>query len=266
MASTNKTPNYDLSQFIGTDKPAWLTDYNGDMLKIDTAVHEASTTAGSAGSSAESALTAAQAAQTAAEQAATDAAAASKNASDALSIGNTANATATQALADAAAAQGTADSAKSDAGTALTSATAAATAASQALETATGASNTANSLIPTQLTSTYTLRNGVNMGLNSRNIFKIGPAILLDFAVSLTTTETIIANENFMTITLTDATIRKGTTFIVPAYRTSSANVTITAATIQANTDGTLVISSFSPIPANSQYSLYFSSLKADVF
>ena len=36
MASTNVTTNYSLSQFIGTDKPAWLTDYNGDMLKIDT--------------------------------------------------------------------------------------------------------------------------------------------------------------------------------------------------------------------------------------
>lgn len=35
MASTNKTTNYDLSQFLGTDKPTWLTDYNGDMSKID---------------------------------------------------------------------------------------------------------------------------------------------------------------------------------------------------------------------------------------
>lgn len=35
MASTNKTNNYDLSQFLGTDKPTWLTDYNGDMSKID---------------------------------------------------------------------------------------------------------------------------------------------------------------------------------------------------------------------------------------
>lgn len=38
MASTNKTPNYQLSQFIATDKPAWLTDVNGDMSKIDTAI------------------------------------------------------------------------------------------------------------------------------------------------------------------------------------------------------------------------------------
>ena len=36
MSSTNKTSNYELSQFLGTDKPAWLSDYNTDMSKIDT--------------------------------------------------------------------------------------------------------------------------------------------------------------------------------------------------------------------------------------
>lgn len=45
MSSTNKTTNYELSQFIGTDKPAWLSDYNGDMSKIDTGIHTAQTTA-----------------------------------------------------------------------------------------------------------------------------------------------------------------------------------------------------------------------------
>ena len=35
MASTNKTANYDLSQFVGTDRPTWLGDYNSDMTKID---------------------------------------------------------------------------------------------------------------------------------------------------------------------------------------------------------------------------------------
>jgi hypothetical protein len=35
MAHTNQTSNYELSQFLGTDKPAWLVDYNGDMEKID---------------------------------------------------------------------------------------------------------------------------------------------------------------------------------------------------------------------------------------
>ena len=36
MASTNKTETLELSQFIDTDKPAWLTDYNNDMEKVDT--------------------------------------------------------------------------------------------------------------------------------------------------------------------------------------------------------------------------------------
>ena len=36
MSSTNKTSNYNLSQFVGSDRPAWLSDYNQDMSKIDT--------------------------------------------------------------------------------------------------------------------------------------------------------------------------------------------------------------------------------------
>lgn len=39
MASTNKTTNYELSQYIGTDKPTYLGDYNSDMAKIDNAIH-----------------------------------------------------------------------------------------------------------------------------------------------------------------------------------------------------------------------------------
>lgn len=35
MTATNKTSNYKLSQFVGTDRPTWLGDYNGDMSKID---------------------------------------------------------------------------------------------------------------------------------------------------------------------------------------------------------------------------------------
>lgn len=35
MTATNKTPNYELSQFVGTDRPTWLGDYNSDMSKID---------------------------------------------------------------------------------------------------------------------------------------------------------------------------------------------------------------------------------------
>lgn len=38
MSATNATNTIGLSQYIGTDKPTYLSDYNGDMLKIDTAI------------------------------------------------------------------------------------------------------------------------------------------------------------------------------------------------------------------------------------
>lgn len=55
MGATNSTPNYGLSQFIGTDKPAWLQDYNGDMLKIDTAINNAKVAADNAANAASAA-------------------------------------------------------------------------------------------------------------------------------------------------------------------------------------------------------------------
>lgn len=45
MSSTNKTANFKLSQFIGTDKPTFLGDYNNDMKIIDGALFTASQTA-----------------------------------------------------------------------------------------------------------------------------------------------------------------------------------------------------------------------------
>lgn len=45
MSSTNKTANFKLSQFIGTDKPTFLGDYNNDMDIIDDALFTASQTA-----------------------------------------------------------------------------------------------------------------------------------------------------------------------------------------------------------------------------
>lgn len=49
MGATNHTTNYNLSQFVGTDKPAWLQDYNGDMSKIDVGINAAKVAADSAG-------------------------------------------------------------------------------------------------------------------------------------------------------------------------------------------------------------------------
>ena len=38
---TNSTTNYNLPQFIGSDKPQWLTDINQAFASIDTAIHDA---------------------------------------------------------------------------------------------------------------------------------------------------------------------------------------------------------------------------------
>ena len=35
MTASKHTANYNLSQFVGTDRPTWIGDYNGDMTKID---------------------------------------------------------------------------------------------------------------------------------------------------------------------------------------------------------------------------------------
>lgn len=54
MSATNKTTHYELPVFLGSDKPAWLVDWNGAMAAIDAAIYEAYTTAQSASSSAAS--------------------------------------------------------------------------------------------------------------------------------------------------------------------------------------------------------------------
>lgn len=55
MSSTNKTTNYKLSQYIGTDKPTYLGDYNGDMLKIDNQMKVNADSASNASSAASAA-------------------------------------------------------------------------------------------------------------------------------------------------------------------------------------------------------------------
>lgn len=47
MASTNKTPNYDLPQWVAADKPTFLGDMNAAFLDIDTAMHENAESSGS---------------------------------------------------------------------------------------------------------------------------------------------------------------------------------------------------------------------------
>lgn len=56
MSHTNSTTNYNLPQFIGTDKPTWLNDVNGAMSAIDTQMKLNADSATSAGTNATTAL------------------------------------------------------------------------------------------------------------------------------------------------------------------------------------------------------------------
>lgn len=77
MSHTNKTPNYDLPQFIGTDKASWLGDLNPAFLAIDAGM---------------------QANKVAAQAAEVSAGEASALAQSANSVANSANSSATSAL------------------------------------------------------------------------------------------------------------------------------------------------------------------------
>lgn len=98
MGSTNKTTNLQLPQWIGTDKPTFLGDFNDAFLKIDegygTISGNATTAiaqAGQAVQDAENALTKATAVETLANQANTNANTALSTANSALETANSAN-------------------------------------------------------------------------------------------------------------------------------------------------------------------------------
>lgn len=84
MASSHKTEHYGLSQFAPLDRPAWLVDYNTDMEKIDTALHNLDETGGGGGTLDQTARDMAQAAQDAAKDAQEMATAAQATADEAL--------------------------------------------------------------------------------------------------------------------------------------------------------------------------------------
>lgn len=95
MSSTNKTANYELSQYIGSDKPTYLGDYNSDMLKIDTQMKAnadeivvAKTSAQTANTTAGTALSTAQTANQNAQSAGTTASTANTTANSALAKAN----------------------------------------------------------------------------------------------------------------------------------------------------------------------------------
>lgn len=111
MSYANKTPNYDLPQWLGNDKPTWLTDMNGAFSAIDTAIKGASDSGSSAEATANNALSVAQSAQETAGAALTTANEAKTNAGNATIVANNANQQAGTALTNANKALQTANSA-----------------------------------------------------------------------------------------------------------------------------------------------------------
>lgn len=105
MSYTNSTPNYNLPQWIGTDKPTFLGDFNSAFSAIDTqmkanadASTAATATANTAAATATSANTNATTALNTANSAASEAASATSAAASATSTANTASTNAAAAL------------------------------------------------------------------------------------------------------------------------------------------------------------------------
>ena len=83
MSSTNKTSHYNLPQFIGSDIPTWLGDFNAAMTAIDSGINAAATSASGAATTAAQASTDAAAAASSATSAYNAAAAAQQSADNA---------------------------------------------------------------------------------------------------------------------------------------------------------------------------------------
>lgn len=111
MASTNHTTNYNLSQYIGGDKPTYLGDYNGDMQKIDAQMKTNADNIATAISGVESATSTANSAVSTANSAQSTANSASSTATSASTTASNAQSTANSALSTATSAQTTANSA-----------------------------------------------------------------------------------------------------------------------------------------------------------
>lgn len=167
MASTNKTLNLELSQFIGTDKPSFLGDYNGDMSKIDTAVHLAQETADNATTLANTANTNASTALQTAQSAETTATTATSDASTALDTANTASTTATSASQTATEAKTIAEGLSND--------------VTLAQNTANSAQNAANSAQTTADTNTNNITNLSNLLTTLTNKFELTDIENVDF-------------------------------------------------------------------------------------
>ena len=109
FSSTNKTTNYELPQFIGTDKPTWLGDFNAAMSTIDSGMHENATDISTMESDVASASAAASQASQDVVALTSTVNTLSTNVSTATTTANNAQSTATSALNTANTANGKAD-------------------------------------------------------------------------------------------------------------------------------------------------------------
>lgn len=106
---TNETDNYDLPQFVGTDKPTWLGDFNTAMASIDAGMAENASDITSLGSRVTSAESAASQASSDVASLTSTVSTLSTNVTSATTTANNAQSTATSALNTANTADGKAD-------------------------------------------------------------------------------------------------------------------------------------------------------------
>lgn len=109
FASTNKTTNYELPQFVGSDKPTWLGDFNTAMSTIDTGMHTNASAITSLGTRVTSAEGVASQASTDVATLTSTVSTLSGNVTSATTTANNAQSTATSALNTANSADGKAD-------------------------------------------------------------------------------------------------------------------------------------------------------------
>ena len=154
---SNETDNYDLPQFIGTDKPTWLGDFNTAMASIDAGMAENASGITSLGTRVSSAESAASQASSDVATLTSTVSTLSSNVQSATTTANNAQSTATSALNTANTADGKAD----------TNATAIATNASaiSALDTRVTSAEgdiqkfnlTGSEITPSRVTGTFTI-------------------------------------------------------------------------------------------------------------
>ena len=109
FGATNSTTNYELPQFVGTDKPTWLGDFNGAMSAIDAGMHENATDIASMESDVATATSTASQASQAVSTLTSTVSSLSSDVTSATSTANNAQSTATSALNTANTANGKAD-------------------------------------------------------------------------------------------------------------------------------------------------------------